>query len=377
MTSSLPHFYQEGLTTEPAWLDTVAKHFKWRYVLIGGGVLFAGLVMLRQKEAKHGKKQQQVVHRGILCSNCREPIHGIRWMCSNCADFNLCDKCEQNNVHTSSHVFLKIKIPIPPLAIPPGALLPVLYPSEVPGEGNWALNSEQISYLQSKTHFNKDELEALFVQFGSLANHSKGGIDKETFERCLGPLGVESNLLTDRIFSFFDQDGNGQIDFPELVCGLSVLTKGTLEEKIKYAFYGYDLDGDGYIDREEMYKMFKAYFYLSMESVREAVGVIEEELVLNYNDRDTQPVSAMFAGLPSSLDGQEVQKSEANEQLNDVDLAPVLQSMYQVAIEEMVDKAFANADADKDGHISYEEFKAWAVQDRTLINWLEALGSVF
>ena len=65
-------------------------------------------------------------------------------------------------------------------------------------------------------------------------------------------------------------DGNGTIDFSELVCGLSVLCKGTPEEKIKCmnaplflpplvrrvlplltlrlatdAFKGYDLDGDG------------------------------------------------------------------------------------------------------------------------------------
>lgn len=48
------------------------------------------------------------------------------------------------------------------------------------------------------------ELEALFEQFKALAT-SKNGIDKDTFERCLGPLGVETNLITDRIFKFFDQ----------------------------------------------------------------------------------------------------------------------------------------------------------------------------
>jgi len=54
------------------------------------------------------------------------------------------------------------------------------------------------------------------------------------------------------------------------------------------------------IDKEELYRMFKAYFYLSMEAVREAVKVIEEELILNYNDNTTNPVSAAFVGLPDS-----------------------------------------------------------------------------
>ncbi|KNC69421.1 hypothetical protein SARC_18069, partial [Sphaeroforma arctica JP610] len=47
------------------------------------------------------------------------------------------------------------------------------------------------------------ELEALFEQFKSLSRD--GGIDKTTFEQCLGPLGVDRNLVTERIFHFFDQ----------------------------------------------------------------------------------------------------------------------------------------------------------------------------
>jgi hypothetical protein len=47
------------------------------------------------------------------------------------------------------------------------------------------------------------EIEHLFEQFKSLAQ--QGGIDKATFEKCLGPLGVERNLITDRLFAFFDQ----------------------------------------------------------------------------------------------------------------------------------------------------------------------------
>lgn len=61
------------------------------------------------------------------------------------------------------------------------------------------------------------ELEALFEQFKALAT-SKNGIDKETFERCLGPLGVETNLITDRIFKFFDQGVILAYDILRLYC---------------------------------------------------------------------------------------------------------------------------------------------------------------
>ena len=76
------------------------------------------------------------------------------------------------------------------------------------------------------------ELEALFEQFKSLST-GENGISKETFEQCLGPLGLEKNLITERIFNFFDQNGDGVINFSELVCGLSILCKGSQEEKIR------------------------------------------------------------------------------------------------------------------------------------------------
>ena len=52
----------------------------------------------------------------------------------------------------------------------------------------------------------------------------------------MGPLGLEKNLITERIFAFFDQDRDGVISFTELVGGLSVLCKGNLDEKIECKF---------------------------------------------------------------------------------------------------------------------------------------------
>ena len=33
--------------------------------------------------------------------------------CSNCVDYDLCESCNSNNVHTSDHVFVKIKKALP------------------------------------------------------------------------------------------------------------------------------------------------------------------------------------------------------------------------------------------------------------------------
>jgi len=65
------------------------------------------------------------------------------------------------------------------------------------------------------------------------------------------------------------------------------------------------------IDREELYKMFKAYFYLSMEAVREAVKVIEEELILNFHEDASNPVSSAFSGLLTQTGKNEMLLSQS------------------------------------------------------------------
>ncbi|GFU31447.1 next to BRCA1 gene 1 protein [Nephila pilipes] len=57
--------------------------------------------------------QGEVVHTGIFCDNCDQLIHGIRYKCGNCSDFDLCQECESlPNIHNKNHIFLKIRYPI-------------------------------------------------------------------------------------------------------------------------------------------------------------------------------------------------------------------------------------------------------------------------
>jgi len=227
-------------------------------------------------------KTDSYIHRNVTCNNCGiAPIRGIRYKCANCVDYDLCSACEAQDVHIKTHLFLKIRIPFPPLASPRSALLNTFYPGKE-FQSSTTLTWDKLRNLQKKTKFDHVELEAFYDLFQSLSTaegdgENEGGITKDVFEQCLGPLSLEKNLVTERIFSFFDQDDDGVINFGELVCGLSVLLKGTLDEKVKYAFMGYDLDGDGYITPTELYNIFKAYFYLSMELVRDIVNTLEGE----------------------------------------------------------------------------------------------------
>lgn len=47
------------------------------------------------------------------------------------------------------------------------------------------------------------------------------------------------------MFSSFDNDGDGFVDFKEFMTGFAVFKKGSVEEKLKWAFSMYDLDKNG------------------------------------------------------------------------------------------------------------------------------------
>ncbi|KAJ3159074.1 hypothetical protein HDU86_001973 [Geranomyces michiganensis] len=252
------------------------------------------LMQLLSAISEEQAEKDGYVHRSITCNHCGiSPIRGFRFKCANCVDYDVCETCEALEVHLKTHVFVKIRIPIPPLMNARSALFPVIYPGD-------DFTNESIEYnaaeLQKQSHFDVIELDAFHEQFLSLSNSEERGINYSTFERCLGPLGLEKNLIVERLFRFFDRNSDNVISFEELVMGLSVLCKGELDERMKWAFRGYDLNDDGRISREELHRMFRAYFHLSMELVRDVVKTMEESMMESFDDEAAKPVSAAFAG---------------------------------------------------------------------------------
>ncbi|XP_048849743.1 calaxin [Brienomyrus brachyistius] len=112
-------------------------------------------------------------------------------------------------------------------------------------------------------HFNRTEAECLIRlfngRFGEQNDRKTGhSLDRGKFRNILhNTFGMTDDMIMDRVFRAFDKDNDSYINVKEWIEGLAVFLRGTLDEKIKYSFNVYDLNGDGYISREEMFHMLK------------------------------------------------------------------------------------------------------------------------
>uniref|UniRef100_A0A8D0BFZ0 Guanylyl cyclase-activating protein 1 n=1 Tax=Salvator merianae TaxID=96440 RepID=A0A8D0BFZ0_SALMN len=71
-------------------------------------------------------------------------------------------------------------------------------------------------------------------------------------------LSPASNAYIEQMFETFDFNKDGYIDFMEYVAALSLVLKGKVEQKLRWYFKLYDVDGNGCIDRDELLNIIKA-----------------------------------------------------------------------------------------------------------------------
>ncbi|KAL1588165.1 hypothetical protein WHR41_03201 [Cladosporium halotolerans] len=248
-------------------------------------------------------------HRGIQCDGCGEfPIRGVRWHCLNCPDVDFCSTCEASSKHQQTHVFVKIKIPLPFLSQKGRTLAyPVWYPGN-PHRIHEPISPELRKQLAEKHEYEESQIDALYDQFVASANVSihedysavKVGIDRRAFDSALTSKAwtehSSPNVLYDRMFLFYDRDDKGVIAFEDFVDGLSYLRGPRRLQPLSRALEGFDVDSDGFIDRADFLSLLRAKYEVQKELIASSASIRAEKAAQENMGmiKSSQPISGMF-----------------------------------------------------------------------------------
>ncbi|EGZ25194.1 hypothetical protein PHYSODRAFT_479256 [Phytophthora sojae] len=191
------------------------------------------------------------------------------------------------------------------------------------GIGEVAKNGEQLFSLAEARRLTNLQAFSPMEVFETLAEcaDEQGYVSREAFDNCFRKIistnqGIKSeeyqriNPILNRLFELFDVDKNGMVDFSEISSGLSVFCGGSSEEKIRAAFALYDYNADGYISMEEMTRYLTSVFRVLKEASPSALPQIDQESPEELGVRTAE-------------------------------------------------QAFAEADLDNDGRLSFPEFRKW------------------
>eukprot|EP00768_Dysnectes_brevis_P006486 gnl/Dysnectes_brevis/512_a568_5810.p1 GENE.gnl/Dysnectes_brevis/512_a568_5810~~gnl/Dysnectes_brevis/512_a568_5810.p1 ORF type:complete len:186 (-),score=49.53 gnl/Dysnectes_brevis/512_a568_5810:107-664(-) len=151
------------------------------------------------------------------------------------------------------------------------------------------LSEDKLKELTERTYFTEEEIQKFYEHFSEICSTEKADnlVDYKEF---LAALSLKESLFSRRMFDMIDEDGNEQIEFEELVNGLSVFSaQAPQKEKIDFTFRLYDLDGNGNLDRQELEQLLTASLdtnpdiTLSAEQISALLDQVFEEVDTDGN----------------------------------------------------------------------------------------------
>merc|ERR1712000_477699 len=113
---------------------------------------------------------------------------------------------------------------------------------------------------------------------------------------------ISSNPLATRMIAIFDEDGGGDVDFEEFVKGLSAFSnKGNKEQKLRFAFKVYDIDRDGYISNGELFIVLKMMVGSNLKD-QQLQQIVDKTIMEADLDRDGKISFDEFTKMVESTD---------------------------------------------------------------------------
>ncbi|KAM9495662.1 A-type potassium channel modulatory protein KCNIP1 isoform 1-T1 [Clarias gariepinus] len=152
---------------------------------------------------------------------------------------------------------------------------------------------EGLEQLKAQTNFSKRELQELYRGFKNEC--PSGVVNEETFKQIYSQFFPQGDASTyaHYLFNAFDSGQSGSIKFEDFVTALSILLRGSTQEKLQWTFNLYDINRDGYINKEEMTDIVSAIYDMMGKYTYPALKI----------DTPKQHVDAFFQKMDKNRDG--------------------------------------------------------------------------
>ncbi len=117
------------------------------------------------------------------------------------------------------------------------------YSAELREEVMRDLSQVETQSLLRGTHYSLEEIIQLRTQF--LGDVPEGAVTPKLFTNAALMFGICSPQLVDMLFHAFDLNDDGLITFYEFARGMSIMTRGSSQERLQFAFDMYDVRREG------------------------------------------------------------------------------------------------------------------------------------
>ncbi|XP_015795014.1 Kv channel-interacting protein 1 isoform X2 [Tetranychus urticae] len=173
------------------------------------------------------------------------------------------------------------------------------------------IKPEPIEVLCQLTKFSKQELQVMYRGF---KQDCPSGVVKEDMFKVIYaqffPRGSDASQYAHYIFNSFDPEHTGSITFTDFVVGLSVLARGSVQDKLRWAFNLYDVNGDGVLTKDEFAQIISAVYDLMGKSVEFVLdGKEQTDRVFRKFDQKQKGVINLQEFIDSCLQDESITKS--------------------------------------------------------------------
>lgn len=144
------------------------------------------------------------------------------------------------------------------------------------------LTEEDLDFLTTNTNYSEEEIRKWFNEF--VRDCPEGTLSKERVKEMMNVILPDENggIIANLIFSSFDKDNSGALDFCEFILAIHCTSNSSPEDKLHWVFQLYDKDNSGSITIGEMIKVFATLY--ENEGLDEKIAVERAEKIFSSLD---------------------------------------------------------------------------------------------